>query len=499
MPSWISVAVVTAIALGLITPGVAHAAPPSNDDFDASAAITTLPFTAQLDRSEATRALDDPLNCNSWAPEGSVWFHHTATEDGFLRVGTAGSDLDVRTSAFTGDRGDLRPVQSGCSGGPNSPMTIRVTAGQTYHFMVTDGYNGRGAATNLSVQRLAPLPNDDFANAQPLTSLPSSTPSPDFSTATFQPDEPSSTACRTTEGARSVWYSYTPSVTQSVVARVRVNGGSGPTLAVYEGASLPELRSLGCTESSYRGGKPFRLVAGTTYHLQLQVWTSTVEPSTLELEAALPLTTDVSSGSSGERSIFNDINFSLYHQNNYDQPVSTEWDFGDGTVLPASTDTSKTHRYSTDGNYTVTVRANTQDGRTTTDTTTVVVKTHDVGIAKFAVPASATAGQQKPISVQVSNTRYLEKNVTVTLYRYGDFGWVEVGQQKLDVPAHPTRKVTFPFAYTFTPEDAVRGKATFRAVVSLPYPTFDALPLDNEAISTATTVRPAATVHAVAN
>lgn len=351
----------------MITPGVAHATPPSNDDFDASAAITTLPFTAQLDRSEATKALDDPATCNSWNPEGSVWFHHTATEDGFLRAGTAGSDLDVKTSAFTGDRGDLRPVASGCSVGPTSPMTIRVTAGQTYRFMVTDGYNGRGATTNLSVQRMAPLANDDFANAQPLTSLPASTPAPDFSLATFQPDEPSATACRVTE------------------------------------------------------------------------------------------------------------------------------------VLPPSTDTSKVHRYTADGNYTVTVRASTQDGRTTTDTTTVVVKTHDVGIAKFTVPASARAGQQKPISVQVSNTRYLEKNVTVVLYRYGDFGWVEVGQQKLDVPAHPTRKVTFPFAYTFTPEDAVRGKATFRAVVSLPYPTQDALPLDNEAISTATTVRPAATVNAVAN
>ena len=61
------------------------------------------------------------------------------------------------------------------------------------------------------------------------------------------------------------------------------------------------------------------------------------------------------------------------------------------------------------------------------------------------------------------------------------------------MPAHPTRKVTFPFSYTFTAEDAVRGKANFRATVSLPYPAFDALPLDNEAISTATTVRPAAT------
>ena len=33
--------------LGVLTPGVAHAAPPSNDDFDSSTAITALPFTVE--------------------------------------------------------------------------------------------------------------------------------------------------------------------------------------------------------------------------------------------------------------------------------------------------------------------------------------------------------------------------------------------------------------------------------------------------------------------
>jgi hypothetical protein len=101
--------------------------------------------------------------------------------------------------------------------------------------------------------------------------------------------------------------------------------------------------------------------------------------------------------------------------------------------------------------------------------------------------------------VQVSNTRYLEKDTTVTLYKYGEWGWQELGVMKLDVPAHPTRKVTFPFAYTFTQDDAARGKVGFRAVVSLPYPSRDALPLDNEVISTATTVLPAATTTARVN
>jgi hypothetical protein len=497
MPSWRSIAVVTAVALGMITPGVAHAAPPSNDDFDASAPITALPFTAQVDRTEATRAPDDPANCVQRPADGSVWFHHTATENGIVRVSTDGSDLDVKLSVLIGSRGDLRSV--GCSG-PDTPLTFRMTAGQTYYFMAADGYDGRGATLKLNVQRMAPVANDDFAKAQQVTSLPFSAPQPDFTLASAEQDEPWTAACAgVREGTPTVWYTYTPTTTQSVFGQVVVNGGGGPVLGVYEGSSLPELRALGCVNPSYYNGKAFRFEAGKTYRLQLQYSFYATNDATMRLSETPPLETEVSSGASGERSIFQDITFTTYPRNHYDQPVTTEWDFGDGTVLQPSTDASRTHRYAKDGNYTVTVRSASQDGRTATDTTTVAVKTHDVGIAKFVTPASARAGQQKAINVQVSNTRYLENGATVTLYKYGEFGWQEIGRLALDVPAHPTRKVTFPFSYTFTPEDAARGKANFRATVSLPYPSWDALPLDNEAISTATTVSPAIARSAVAN
>jgi hypothetical protein len=492
MPSWRSIAVVAAVALGTITPGVAHAAPPTNDDFDSSTAMTSLPFTAQVDRSEATAGADDPRNCAGGSAEGTVWFSHTATESGFLRISTEGSDLDVMTSVLTGGRGALR--EAAC-GSPQSPLVLRVTAGETYHFMAADGYDGRGAAFKLDVQRVQALANDNFADAQPVPSIPFRAPEPDFSLATFERDEPTSSACRTWEGTPSVWYTYTPAQTQFVLGRVTEH--TGPTLAVYEGDSLPNLRSLGCATPSWNGGRVFKLEAGTKYHLQLQN-TPSSRDSALELSVAPALEAEVST-SSGERSIFRDVEFSLYHRNGFDAAITTEWDFGDGTTAAPSTDRTKAHRYTKDGEYTVTVRSTSEDGRTATDTLAVTVKTHDVGIAKFTVPASARAGQQKQISVQVSNTRYLEKDTVVTLYKYGEWGWQEVGVLKLDVPAHPTRKVTFPFAYTFTNEDAALGKMTFRATVSLPYPAYDSLPLDNEAISTATTVRPAATATALTN
>ncbi|PWK82307.1 PKD domain-containing protein [Lentzea atacamensis] len=239
------------------------------------------------------------------------------------------------------------------------------------------------------------MANDYFANAQQVTSLPFSAPQPDFSLASAEPDEPVTTACPgVSEGTPTVWYTYTPTTTQSIFGQVVVNGGGGPVLGVYEGSALAELKALGCVNPSYYNGKAFRLVAGTTYHLQLQYSFYDTNTATMRLSEAPPLEVEVSSGASGEQSIFHDITFRTYPRNHYDQPVTTEWDFGDGTILPPSTDSSKTYRYAKDGNYTVTVRSTSQDGRTATDTTTVVVKTHDVGIAKFITPASARVGSR---------------------------------------------------------------------------------------------------------
>jgi hypothetical protein len=83
--------------------------------------------------------------------------------------------------------------------------------------------------------------------------------------------------------------------------------------------------------------------------------------------------------------------------------------------------------------------------------------------------------------------------VTVVLSARSTAYWSEVGRLTLQVPARATGKVRFPFSYTFSPDDALSGKVAFRAEVQLQYPSTDARPGDNEAISLATTVKPPAT------
>ncbi|MDX3662952.1 PKD domain-containing protein [Streptomyces sp. ID05-26A] len=502
MPSWRSIAVVTAVALGMITPGVAHAAPPANDDFDSATVIGALPYAVEQDTTESTKVLDDPAGCNGYSVPGSSWYRYTATEDGLLRLKTEGSDRDLNVATFTGERGDLKAVWNsfydGCTTERDTPLTFPVKAGTTYHFMVS-GTNSPGGQVKLALDRISRLPNDDLAGAEPVTTLPFSAPRPDYTRASRERNEPNAGGCAGSS-APSVWYAYTPTRNHSVLMHVE-GWGSGPTAAVYEGTSIDDLTFLGCEGPQHSDGKSVAVTAGKTYYVQWSGGGYYSYPSTLELTESEPLRTIVYTGYDHERSVFETIGFTLDHTNDHDDPVTTEWDFGDGTTAPAGTANSQSHRYAADGVYTVTVRSKAGDGRTATNTTTVTVKTHDVGISKFTVPASARAGEQKQISVQVSNTRYQEK-VKTTLYRSGPNGWQEVGTLTIDVPAHPTRKVKFPFAYTFTPQDAAAGKVSFRAVAEpqLSYPVRDSVPGDNEVIAIATTVKPAlVSAAAVAN
>jgi hypothetical protein len=471
-------------AFALLVPGVAHAAPPSNDDFDQAAAVTALPFAAQMDTGEATQATDDPSWCQSYDVRGSVWFRYTATADGYLRATTQGSDRPMILAVHSGTRGGLRGIA--CATGTAATTTFRATAGTTYSFMVS-GYDVPGGALSFALNSVAPAANDDFAAAQPVPALPFSA-QPDFSVASFEADEPGSTCQSEGNTVPSVWYAYTNSgPARSLTARTV---GNGSAVSVYTGASLPELKQVACKSDSYGQPTAFRAAAGATYYVRVTGPADAREPITMTLDDAPALDPSVYQSPSYP-SVYDNVSFSAESWNGIDKPMTVAWDFGDGTTAPATTQ-PVSHRYAKDGTYAAAMHATSPDGRTATKPIQVVVTTHDVGIAKFSVPASAREGASKPISVDVSNTRYTE-TATVVLSKHDGTFWREVGRLTLEVPARPTRTVRFPFSYTFSPDDAALGKVAFRAEVRLDYPVTDARPVDNEVIAIATTVNPRAT------
>lgn len=464
--------------LGLLVPGVAHAAPPPNDDFDRATTITALPYRATQSVIEATQAPDDPTSCRSYR---SVWFTYTATVSGRVAATTAGSDFDTTLSAFTGARGALSmfDCNDDADGARTSRVFFDVVAGTRYHFLVGSYSPEANGALTFSVDGpSAPVPaNDAFADAEPVTALPH-TAAVDATTATAEPGEPTS-GCAV--GGRSLWYAVTVPETTAVTLDPSDHRMSA---AVFTGTDLADLVEVGCTRS---GQMTFRATAGTTYHVRLTT-TQATGPGQFTLSVAQPIQASFSYYPEAP-STFSEPRFEDHSAiPGGGQRTGVRWDFGDGTT---SEDDHPAHRYAVDGDHPVTLTVTAADGRMGSTTRTVRVRTHDVAITRFTTPATAEVGTTKRITVRIANTRYAE-DVTVALYRGTPRGWVAVGGYTQYVPVSATGAVDFPFNHTFSPEDASFGKVTFRAVAELSNGQ-DALPLDNEVISAATAVRPAVT------
>jgi len=118
------------------------------------------------------------------------------------------------------------------------------------------------------------------------------------------------------------------------------------------------------------------------------------------------------------------------------------------------------------------------------------------------VPASARAGQTKPIKVSVANVRG-DEDVTVVLYRVGANGEQErtIGTLTQRVPASAQGRTEFPFAYSYREEDATAGQVTFRVRAEVAGYGWrgDDKGDDNEARATTAQVRPAAAGSALVN
>ncbi len=472
-----------AVASMLALPGVAAADSPTNDELEGATAVTALPYNVDADTSAATRAGDDPAWCQYFAIGGTVWFDYTPAEDLLLRATALDPANGVILSAYTGTRGDLTPVDGSCEIGTQTTAaaTFPVRAGTTYHLMVA-GYNVAGGDLSLGLEAVAPAPNDAFADAEPVTVLPT-TREIDLSVASTEYDEPvPGSLCPT--GDRSVWYRYTPTSTTTLQADT---DGYGTGVTAHTGDSLLSLQSVACADDGFSSRALFRATAGTTYWFQV-TGSQNADQATFTLAEAPPIQPYVNVGSETP-TIYELTQFDVESGEFGTPVVSGELDFGDGTVVQLD-GSGVAHHYTVDGTYEVGLTATTADGRTGTATRTVTVETHDVSVARLVVPAEARAGETASVTVRVANTRYREQGVTATLYRSDGSSWQQVGTLTLTVPKDKT--VKFPFAYTFTAADAVVGKVAFRTVVSLRDGVRDARPFDNELISKATTVTPSA-------
>ncbi|MEO6083041.1 MAG: hypothetical protein ABIQ18_08030 [Umezawaea sp.] len=459
-----------------LAPGIAHAATPSNDDFDQATAITALPFTTTVDTSDATSGDGEPWSC--WWSTSSLWYRYTAPADGFVRMTTTRPDgVLPAISAYTGERGALTMTPGACQyphgGGSN---TFAVTAGTTYHFLLQDTHTTGPATFGLEVVPRAA--NDDFAAAVDVpwdTDVTGNT-----GPATAQVGEPNTSCDRL--NTRSLWYRYTPDRAGIVSAKVTESVGY-PSVIVYRGTALDALTQLDCRQSSHDPAI-FTATPGETYYVRVADDFYGAGPLTLHLEDAPQIEPTFQYVIPEHPGVFDNIQFGIAPGDPAGRWLAGgEINFGDGTsaAIPAAQGTADVrHKYAADGAYEVTLNGYTADGRSGSSTQTLKVETHDVTVSNVVAPATAKVGDTGQVEVSVSNTRYAEDVVVELLRRRWDGYSDIVGTVRQHVAKDSTAVV--PFTYTYSEADAALGKATLRARVRLATGE-DNNPADNERIA----------------
>ena len=474
----IALAVVVGIA-ALLVPGTAVAAPPANDDFANAVDVAALPFSESVNIVEATHfEIGEQGQCSI---ASTVWYSYTPTSDEILRISPTGSSffgvvLNVYRQAGSG-LGGLSFVS--CSQW-NTDLTLAAQAGVTYYVQAGRLSWYSPGTLQVGITVIPPPSNDDFANAEVIASL-SFSDTTDTSAASAESAEPNPSCNSTGQIAGSIWYRYTPPADGWVSASTF---GSGATTAwaAYTGDALGSLAQVACRTHSGRmtfaveGGETYTFLIGTLFGVKGNVG--------FQLEVA-PDPVANFSRNIVDPSIYDTIQFFNFAFDPGDVGIaSVEWDFGDGST---STSPSPTHRYTTDGPYTVRFTVHTHDGRSATGEQVVLVATHDVAIAKLSVPQSARVSQTKSLLVSLRNTRYAE-TVRVDLYRSTPSGFVHFASSTQSIPVKGGNRTTdVAFSYTFTSDDAAVGTMNFKAVATI-VNARDALPTNNEAISLQTKV-----------
>lgn len=473
------IAVAAILALGGL-PAAAQAAPPSNDGFATATAIdpSTLPYNDSVVIDDATVEGGEPSGC--YVAGKSIWYSITPTSSGTLRADISGSSFfDRIVYVYRQDGSGFGGLSTLACASPyyngESSATFKVQAGKTYYLQAGGFFSYSTGTLTLSVQTIPPPPNDDFANATGVASVPFGDNS-DLTAATVESGEPTPSCGFQPQG--TVWYSFTPSTAGSYT----FDTSSYSEFAAYTGSSLG-----GLSEKACRIGNPFTFHAdaGTTYYIQVASAGGPGGPISVSLDRAADPVANFFFYPSDP----SPFDTSQFYDNSYDPAgvgvQSESWSFGDGAT---ATGCCPQHRYASDGDYTARLTIGTPDGRTASRSQVIQVRTHDVTIAKVLVPQSASVNQTRAISVGLTNNRYPETVQVQLLKSVAGGGFQQVGVLMQSVPVRGANRTTnFSFNYTFTSDDAALGKVTFEAIATI-VGARDAIPTDNTVISLPTKV-----------
>ncbi len=252
----------TAAGLGSVEFDLEQVDRPANDNLANAKVIPSLPFSDSLDNTNATLEPNEQNFCGSSPQTNSVWYSFTPTSTVQVNADMAGSSFgDTGLSLYSGSEpsfSSLNFMGASCSA---NPLIFTAEAGQTYYLQAQSIRSGVGDL-HLNVREILPPDNDQFADAELITSLTTSR-TVDLTGATSETNEPQ--ACISM--GRTAWYRLQPQTTTNV--RFDTGGGISANLNIFRatGNGITDLQFLTCT--IFFGAPTLQLEAGQTYYLQV--------------------------------------------------------------------------------------------------------------------------------------------------------------------------------------------------------------------------------------
>jgi hypothetical protein len=256
---------------------------PASDDFaQAEVLHGPLPIEVIASNQDATEEPGEP-NHVGHAGGASVWYAWTADVSGTVLIDTCLSTLDTLLAVYTGDAVDALTPADTADGPCDGSARLNATAGQTYRIAV-DGFHGETGMFRLSL-RTRPA-NDDFGDAQTIAGELPVAVTGALRDATDEPGEPD----HASGGAsNSIWYSWTPQHTGSVVIET-CESGFDTQLAVYTGDAVDGTVEVASNDDGCGEGSRVRMnvFAGRTYRIAVDGWPLFAQPGTVVLAMRVP-------------------------------------------------------------------------------------------------------------------------------------------------------------------------------------------------------------------
>lgn len=246
--------------------------PPANDNFAAAQNLgNALPFSVPGSTIEATFETGEPDVLGKAAGSRSVWYSWTAPKTAHVQL--SGCPFDTQPGSAANDAigvytGATLGVLTKVVETNNCKVEFDALAGTDYKIAFSGNFAGEGTFT-LALHEAPPPSNDDFANAIALASKLPTRVTGDNSFATTETGESALVIGGLNGPTHSVWYRWTPAVSQ----RVKLNacGTNGiPRLGVFTGTTIATLKvaNVPLTFAPFCAAE-LDAMAGTTYSIAI--------------------------------------------------------------------------------------------------------------------------------------------------------------------------------------------------------------------------------------